>query len=461
MEMQKILKLERNPAHRICKNHFSPDDFITYKRSKLNAQATPTIISKGCIAKQIVPKEGCWVVGCNVKTKKRLVKIPHDDAIRKKWISSLQLTNNIEDKVLRELMICHKHFREDDWSLVTTKYFKSTAVPRRAIGAKIKKPLHKAKIYVHSSCNDDNVTPEHGYSFPFTLPRSRTMCFVTGCTAKAGNGIKLHMFPFNDRNVCKQWKHAIRRVTTPTKYSRVCSRHFLPSDYRAGGNRLKPSAIPSKHLPSPRTTHDIKLSKIVRVSCRRRFNHDLSPSGIRDDLRSFRDFSGNGDRELKEHSSTLDGFLANNASDADRNSFALNATCSSSNPTLNDGQIYADAYGEISHVHNSNEQDKIYIDVQYQQDDPVLHYNPIDFIEQAREKNFKFSKQATLTNLIKSDRDASVWTRVASLKQLDAICISVKALEDQVYQKRFKAHVVDRVILTLSKLKQNISFSAL
>lgn len=70
-------------------------------------------------------------------------------------------------------------------------------------------------------------------------------------------------------------------------------------------------------------------------------------------------------------------------------------------------------------------------------------------------------KEATLTNLIKTDRDAIVWTGVASLEQLDSICISVKIIEDQLYKVQFRMSAIDRVVLTLAKLKQNISFIAL
>lgn len=113
--MQKLLKLDGNPGHRICSEHFFPEDFITYKRLKLNARAVPTSFSAGCLVKKIERKEGCWIVGCNVKATKRLVKLPSTGAIRKKWISSLDLGNN--DDVLRGVRICHDHFRRDDWSL--------------------------------------------------------------------------------------------------------------------------------------------------------------------------------------------------------------------------------------------------------------------------------------------------------------------------------------------------------
>lgn len=73
----------------------------------------------------------------------------------------------------------------------------------------------------------------------------------------------------------------------------------------------------------------------------------------------------------------------------------------------------------------------------------------------------KDNSQYTLTRLIKSDKDVTVWTGLASLEQLHAICISVKIIEDELYKEQHRMSAIDRVILTLTKLKQNISFAAI
>lgn len=52
-------------------------------------------------------------------------------------------------------------------------------------------------------------------------------CAVPMCTEKKRG----HKFP-RDEAVAKQWLVAIRRETyIPSKYARVCYKHFMPDDY--------------------------------------------------------------------------------------------------------------------------------------------------------------------------------------------------------------------------------------
>lgn len=62
--------------------------------------------------------------------------------------------------------------------------------------------------------------------------------------------------------------------------------------------------------------------------------------------------------------------------------------------------------------------------------------------------------------MLVTDRELNVWTGIPTHTMLEAIAISVQAIE-QCYPKRFKLHTVDRVILTFARLKQNITFAAL
>ena len=82
-------------------------------------------------------------------------------------------------------------------------------------------------------------------------------CSLPCCSKKVykenGAKISFHKFP-EDESVFKQWIVAIRRDIAAnfqvTKNSRVCSRHFKPSDYsRSLSGRkktLKTAAVPSK-----------------------------------------------------------------------------------------------------------------------------------------------------------------------------------------------------------------------
>ena len=81
-------------------------------------------------------------------------------------------------------------------------------------------------------------------------------CSVPCCPKKVygENGVKIsyHRFP-DGQDVFKQWIVAIRRDVgvnfQVTEHSRVCSRHFKPSDYKCSiagrKNNLKDTAVPS------------------------------------------------------------------------------------------------------------------------------------------------------------------------------------------------------------------------
>lgn len=65
-----------------------------------------------------------------------------------------------------------------------------------------------------------------------------------------------------------------------------------------------------------------------------------------------------------------------------------------------------------------------------------------------------------LSDLLTNDKDLNVWTGLPTMKVLEALSASAQQLE-QCYPKRFNMHVTDRIILTLARLKQNVSFAAL
>ena len=65
------------------------------------------------------------------------------------------------------------------------------------------------------------------------------ICAVGGCrnTALTRNGISMHAFPLKDPKRLKLWSKFIRlrkpKWPGPTKYSCVCSAHFLNSDFKS------------------------------------------------------------------------------------------------------------------------------------------------------------------------------------------------------------------------------------
>ncbi|XP_065667699.1 THAP domain-containing protein 5-like [Hydra vulgaris] len=77
-------------------------------------------------------------------------------------------------------------------------------------------------------------------------------CAAAGCTNRAmkNDNRALYKFPINNSELCKRWIVAIKRETfIPTEHSRICSDHFLPSDYSIldfnNKPKLKPFSVPS------------------------------------------------------------------------------------------------------------------------------------------------------------------------------------------------------------------------
>ena len=84
-------------------------------------------------------------------------------------------------------------------------------------------------------------------------------CSAYGCTKRASKDSQgsFHRYLLNDKELCRKWVSAMRRVDfQPTPSSTLCSAHFLPKDYvdqTAKKQKLKETAVPSlfsfpKHL---------------------------------------------------------------------------------------------------------------------------------------------------------------------------------------------------------------------
>lgn len=66
-----------------------------------------------------------------------------------------------------------------------------------------------------------------------------------------------------------------------------------------------------------------------------------------------------------------------------------------------------------------------------------------------------------LSDLLVSDKKVSIWTGVPTLALLEEICLACRNLELTFYEKQCAMHTTDRVILTLAKLKQNLTYETL
>uniref|UniRef100_A0A6P4EQ88 Uncharacterized protein LOC108041919 n=1 Tax=Drosophila rhopaloa TaxID=1041015 RepID=A0A6P4EQ88_DRORH len=120
-------------------------------------------------------------------------------------------------------------------------------------------------------------------------------CAVVNCSHKyvhAGS-ISFHRFPFKRKDLLQKWKDFTQRSGQwmPSKWSALCSRHFVDEDFNCSNNRktLKKSAVPSVRVqeedslnvhmervsPSARLTHKQTLASAaeppatgVKATCR-------------------------------------------------------------------------------------------------------------------------------------------------------------------------------------------------
>ncbi|KAJ8968806.1 hypothetical protein NQ317_009569 [Molorchus minor] len=97
------------------------------------------------------------------------------------------------------------------------------------------------------------------------------ICLVPSCTSvgKSEGDIKFYQIP-KEKKLREKWLRAIKRSENElSKRPKVCSKHFVDSDYTVTKLNysmsgewkvLKPNAIPSKNLPE-KSTFKIKISK--------------------------------------------------------------------------------------------------------------------------------------------------------------------------------------------------------
>lgn len=114
-------------------------------------------------------------------------------------------------------------------------------------------------------------------------------CAVMGCTSnnnkRSKNILDLRFFRFpRDKQVCEQWiLKCYQKFKFNVKTSRLCSRHFVESDYclkekllKLPQNKwkLKSDAIPSLHLiKSPSVQTSLQQKRTLRMT--KRLNREL------------------------------------------------------------------------------------------------------------------------------------------------------------------------------------------
>lgn len=82
--------------------------------------------------------------------------------------------------------------------------------------------------------DDSNAANEENVGGVGYKSRNTNYCCVPQCSRYAENGVHLHLFPKNATRR-KKWEVALKMGKPATDSMKVCSVHFLPTDYFPGG----------------------------------------------------------------------------------------------------------------------------------------------------------------------------------------------------------------------------------
>ena len=107
--------------------------------------------------------------------------------------------------------------------------------------------------------------------------------YECGNTSETNPELSFHDFPSKKKaKLRKEWETRVKREDwAPTKFSHVCSKHFLPSDFPKPNpdtpvefrkNRLKQGAVPSLSLRGKLQSEDINEKRTTKTSQRARSN---------------------------------------------------------------------------------------------------------------------------------------------------------------------------------------------
>ncbi|XP_050431274.1 uncharacterized protein LOC126839885 isoform X2 [Adelges cooleyi] len=114
-------------------------------------------------------------------------------------------------------------------------------------------------------------------------------CVIRACKIKANKEIIMHGFPKNHEMLFK-WKNAIWMFQPdflPTTHTKICSSHFLESDYNLsylGKKVLKKDAVPSVFKPVCKTLFNVEMVEVFDDEEGRNLqNMPISGYNIRDD----------------------------------------------------------------------------------------------------------------------------------------------------------------------------------
>ena len=147
--------------------------------------------------------------------------------------------------------------------------------------------LQDLQVFLHVFWHFSGSVRKEKPSIVAKTNKSKSSCCVPQCTV-AGyvveelEKITFHKLPIEDKKRLKQWIHNIRREPGPnfniSKHTKICSRHFLPTDFITGATRrqLKVTAIPTRF---PFMTAKVERRHVLRpdVPSASKANEDTSP----------------------------------------------------------------------------------------------------------------------------------------------------------------------------------------
>ncbi|EAT46313.1 AAEL002472-PA [Aedes aegypti] len=202
-QWKKVAPVFGTGSERICSHHFIETDFVENIRKKLKSTAIPSI-NLPAERLKASNKIGCCVLGCRSKDIKNMEKFP--SMTSKAWLKWANILGCAEANTAG-WKICQKHFKDDAFTTVTSRYLKNSAVPTK----KLKRPVKIVEIHRRQikQIPTEQCLLDHDYVKEDVRPKSNRMCSVYGCTTKTSKGVFLHKFP-KERIKMTAWVHAIK-----------------------------------------------------------------------------------------------------------------------------------------------------------------------------------------------------------------------------------------------------------
>ncbi|XP_065095535.1 uncharacterized protein LOC135717370 [Ochlerotatus camptorhynchus] len=286
--------------------------------------------------------------------------------------------------------------------------------------------------------------------------KSSRGCCVAGCRTKS----TAYLIPFPLKRRHKQltsWKKSLKMNPCETVTGlRICQRHFKDTDFvTVKSSYLKPNAVPSR-----------RVKKLVKRPQRVTLRTDPLPPHLMDHAYFQNRFKPNSNRMCAVYgcnSRAGNGVVLHSfPSKSDMRYTAWISTLKFGKTPSKNAKVCS------NHFTRSNYRTVHVMDESEQYDDGTAG-------ETVNSTDYRLEKESIavnsviqelktsdiiLSDLLITDQDVNTWTRIPTFAVLQELCYSVNKLET-VYPKKNVMHCTDSVILTMTKIKQNLSFATL